>query len=301
MEKKVKRAEISMTVGKGSPSPTKIPAAGTGLRSSMDFPDADSLAQKYGVMEKPVVESPPRQSAAPNPAVQRTEMEMMRKLEDKNKKIEQLCVLLEALEPAPGVDAERIQKLLDSGIDENVDFRDAKIVNLAKKSHRLTMLLNKEKLVSEKLNQQATSLQKTIDNLNQELQSAKASSSNRAEPPKVYNRNTTIGGGAAGGEAGSAGGTSAEDYLSTIAGLTRDLKESTKTVDKLKRELAESTEENKQLSRALSRELGDGVSLEQAVSGGWRGRAQQIIMLKAKVRSLICACSIEKIGVACWF
>lgn len=43
-----------------------------------------------------------------------------------------------------------------------------------------------------------------------------------------------------------------------------------------------SVEESKQLSRALSREIGEGVALEDAVSGGWRGRAQQIIMLKNK-------------------
>ncbi len=46
------------------------------------------------------------------------------------------------------------------------------------------------------------------------------------------------------------------------------------------------SEEVKTLTRALANEVGDGVTLEQAVDGGWRGRAQQIIMLKSKVKRL---------------
>lgn len=70
-----------------------------------------------------------------------------------------------------------------------------------------------------------------------------------------------------------------------IAGLNRDVKEGGKQIDELKRKLAQSVDEAKQLSRALAREIGEGVTLEDAVNGGWRGRAQQIIMLKNKVSS----------------
>lgn len=239
-------------------------------QSTLGFVDPNSLAQKYGVAEKfELVQPPPPVFSA---AQQRSEVDMLRKLEEKNRKIDQLCVLLEALEPAPGVDPERIQKLMDEGIDENVDFRDAKIVSLAKKSHRLTQQLNKEKTVTDKLNQQILELQKTVGSLSQELQMAKASSGNRGEP-KVYNRNTAT----------AEGVSSAEDYLVKIAGLTRDVKEGAKHIEELKRKLAQSTDEAKQLSRALAREIGEGVTVEDAVSGGWRGRAQQIIMLKNKV------------------
>lgn len=260
--------EASITVGaKGSPA--KSPAK---EQSTLGFVNANSLAEKYGVAEKAeVVQPPPPVFTA---SQQRAEVDMLRKLEEKNRKIDQLCVLLEALEPAPGVDPERIQKLMDEGIDENVDFRDSKIVSLAKKSHRLTQQLNKEKSVTDKLNQQVLELQKTVGSLTQELQAVKASSSNRGEP-KVYNRNT----------AAAEGGTSAEDYLVKIAGLNRDVKEGGKQIDELKRKLAQSVDEAKQLSRALAREIGEGVTLEDAVNGGWRGRAQQIIMLKNKVSS----------------
>lgn len=42
----------------------------------------------------------------------------------------------------------------------------------------------------------------------------------------------------------------------------------------------------KKLTRALTKELGEGVSIEQAVDEGWRGRAQTIVMLKSKVMSM---------------
>lgn len=272
MEKRVKRSEVNIVIAaKGNTSPNNSPYKGS---TAGQFPDASILAQKYGVVEKEDTLQPPVPQA-PSHSTQRNEVEMIRKLEEKNKKIEQLCVLLEALEPAPGVDPERIQKLMDEGVDENVDFRDAKIVSLAKKSHRLTMQLNKERSVTDKLNQQVLELQKNVGSLNQELQAAKAATG-RGESNKVYNRNMP-----AAGES-----TSAEDCLVTIAGLNRDLKESNKQMDELKRKLAQSVEESKQLSRALSRELGEGVTLEQAVSGGWRGRAQQIIMLKNKVLTI---------------
>lgn len=264
----MKRSEVNIVIAaKGSPSPKNSPYKGS---TAGHFPDANILAQKYGVVEKEDLAQPPIPQASNS---QRNDVEMLRKLEEKNKKIEQLCVLLEALEPAPGVDPERIQKLMDEGVDENVDFRDAKIVSLAKKSHRLTMQLNKERSVTDKLNQQVLELQKNVGSLNQELQAAKAAAG-RGDSSKVYNRNAP------------AAGESPEDYLVTIAGLNRDVKESNKQIDELKRKLAQSVEEGKQLSRALSRELGEGVTLEQAVSGGWRGRAQQIIMLKNKVPTL---------------
>jgi len=125
MEKRVRRVEANITVGaKGSPKKSPMKE-----QSTLGFVDPNSLAEKYGVAEKAeIIQPPPPVFSA---SQQRAEVDMLRKLEEKNRKIDQLCVLLEALEPAPGVDPERIQKLMDEGIDENVDFRDSKIVSLA--------------------------------------------------------------------------------------------------------------------------------------------------------------------------
>eukprot|EP00601_Ochromonadales_sp_CCMP2298_P020884 CAMPEP_0173318362 /NCGR_PEP_ID=MMETSP1143-20121109/27616_1 /TAXON_ID=483371 /ORGANISM="non described non described, Strain CCMP2298" /LENGTH=241 /DNA_ID=CAMNT_0014261601 /DNA_START=65 /DNA_END=787 /DNA_ORIENTATION=+ len=241
MERRVKRGEVSITVGgKDSPSPKKLGG----------FPDAVNLAERYGVAERKELEqeisSPARSGMS-----QRAEMEMLRKLEDKNRRIEQLCVMLEALEPAPGVDPERIQRLLESGIDENVDFRDAKIVNLAKKSHRLSMQLNKERAVGEKLAQLLAVERKTVEALGKEALAK------QVQAPKVYNRNLTATGAGAG--VGGAG-----EGVDEVAQAQRELREAIRTVEDLKKRLLQATDESKQLGRALVRELGEGVSVEQA-------------------------------------
>lgn len=270
MEKRIKRASVDITIGSKDGSPLK------------DFPNIENLAMKYGVTSgtTSVNDENGNNASNNNPSTQlaesslilarEKEIEYQQKIEQKNKRIEQLCIMLEALEITPGVDPQKIQKLINEGLDENADFRDSKIVSLAKKSHKLTMQLNKEKSVNDKLNIQLSDTQKTIETLNQELQTAKLLASNRSDT-KSYNRNAD---------------TSGADHVATIAGLSRDLKETNKVVDDLKTKLNQSVEESKKLSRALTRELGEGVSLDQAVDGGWRGRAQQIIMLKAKVSTL---------------
>jgi predicted RNase H-like nuclease (RuvC/YqgF family) len=266
MEKRIKRASVDITIGSKDGSPLK------------DFPNIENLSMKYGVTNStPSVNDEKGNASNNNLATQlaesslmlarEKELEYQQKIDEKNKRIEQLCIMLEALEITPGVDPQKIQKLINEGLDENADFRDSKIVSLAKKSHKLTMQVNKEKAVNDKLNIQLSDAQKTIETLNQELQTAKLHASNRSDT-KSYNRNAD---------------TSAADHTATIAGLSRDLKETNKVVDDLKSKLVQSVEESKKLSRALTRELGEGVTLDQAVDGGWRGRAQQIIMLKAKV------------------
>jgi predicted RNase H-like nuclease (RuvC/YqgF family) len=77
-----------------------------------------------------------------------------------------------------------------------------------------------------------------------------------------------------------------EVQAETIKSLKKELAESNKTVDELKHKLYLQSEENKTLKGTLARELGEGVTVEQAVEGNWRGRAQQILMLKAKIKKL---------------
>eukprot|EP01036_Dinobryon_divergens_P024693 gene24693-33164_t len=244
---------------------------GEGSLKAYSFPDPQSLALKYGLMndsgggeraaekrDKQVGEEPvdPEQQRAKEQALQM--QSLVRKLDEKNRKIESLCVLLEAVEPMPGMDPDRIRRALeadtkDDGSAAEVDFRDSKIVALAKKSHRLQMLLNKE----------------------------------RAN-------------GGSGAGSGSQGGlklpalrpnsanSNAEQIAQANAALTKELRDVNRAADELKKKNSALVEENKNLSRALSKEIGEGggVTVEQAVSGGWKGRAQQIVMLKAKIRKL---------------
>lgn len=160
-------------------------------------------------------------------------------------------------------------------IDGQVDLRDSKIVALAKKSHKLTMLLNKEKALTDRLALDNEDLRRQVESLTQEIALSKTQSdlSNKAGA-KTYNRHAL------------ANQSKKDEDEQNVLQLQRNLRDAQRTIDDLKTKVRDLTEENKALSKVLTKELGDGVALEQAVDAGWRGRAQQIILLKAKIKQL---------------
>lgn len=292
MQKRVQRREVDIKVNiagspisaksgglKQSPSPTK-PANST----FYNLPDPSALAAKYGIQDAAAeAANNSNSSAANDQSATIAEYEaiistMRSKVEEKNRKIEQLCVMMEALEPVPGVDPARVQAILNDRLAEDeIDLRDGKIVALAKKSHRLTMQLNKEKATNDRLSQDILELKRKNDTLLQEIDMLKAAEASRGTETKTYNRHAL---------AQVAKKEEEDQKQESAVNVQRQLKENAKLIDDLKAKVKELSEENKGLSRALQRELGDGVTLEQAVDGGWRGRAQQIIMLKSKVKQL---------------
>jgi hypothetical protein len=232
---------------------------------------------------------------------------MKSKLVEKNKKIEHLCQLLEVLEPIPGFNpakyAEILQRQQETGVvnDEMVDLRDSKIVSLAKKSHRLNQQLNKEKLNNERLADDMNEWKKRYDQLQNEIEVLKSTLRAKSETKVIYNRQNIM---AAGGSTKSSGlpnisenddldgstdngeggtGQSNEGNEKVSNSIARKYKESQKTIEELKKKMKEIADENATLTKTLKKELGDNVTLEQAVDSGWRGRAQQIVMLKSKV------------------
>eukprot|EP01033_Poteriospumella_lacustris_P011763 gene11763-8380_t len=294
MQKRVQRREVDIKVNvagspisakvggqKQSPSPAK-PANST----FYNLPDPGALAAKYGIPDPDAANSNninSSNSAANDQSATIAEYEaiistMRSKVEEKNRKIEQLCVMMEALEPVPGVDPARVQAILNDRLAEDeIDLRDGKIVALAKKSHRLTMQLNKEKATNDRLSQDIVELKRKNDTLLQEIDMLKAAEASRGAETKTYNRHAL---------AHAAKKEEEDQKQESAVNVQRQLRESAKLIDELKAKVKDLSEENKGLSRALQRELGDGVALEQAVDGGWRGRAQQIIMLKSKVKQL---------------
>lgn len=187
-------------------------------------------------------------------------------LEKKNREIEKLLVLLEACEPVPGISVEKFTKLLASS-DENCDYRDSKIVDLAKKVRRLTVTINKDKALNEMNATLIQELNSKCNQLQQELDS-RSLLPNRGSSSKSSRERDV------------------DPDMESLSRLQKELVQSQRHAEEMKKKLAQTTEENKNLSRALARELGDGVTIEQAVDGGWRGRAQQIIMLKSKIKKL---------------
>ena len=100
---------MDITIGSKDGSPLK------------DFPNIENLAAKYGVTNGTSSVND-RKDVNANAATllaesslqlaRQKETEYQQKIDEKNKRIEQLCVMLEALEITPGVDPQKIQKLI---------------------------------------------------------------------------------------------------------------------------------------------------------------------------------------------
>ncbi len=304
MEKRVTRKEVNVYVdgndGSKSARPTSSKFANQGKNlivgsSTYSIPDPEALAAKYGI-ETALSSSKEASAAQYEVELQQKEQKiqqlesavliMKSKIEEKNRKIEHLCVLIEALEPTPGMNPGKYQQILEEKILEGeVALSDSKIVSLAKKSHKLTMQVNKERTINTQLNEEINDWKRRYEGLLDEYEKAKNIIQQKNET-KVYNRSSLLGGRdnistsqspLKDGEGGD------EATAATIQALQKQVKESTKTIDELKRKMKELSDENIKLTATLKKEIGDGISLEQAVDGGWRGRAQQIVMLKAKV------------------
>ena len=64
---------------------------------------------------------------------------LRQELDERRQQVRKLGVMLEALAPAPGLDAERLLDVLEGTDVEHADPRDVKIVSLAKKSRNLAL------------------------------------------------------------------------------------------------------------------------------------------------------------------
>ena len=185
--------------------------------------------------------------------IDRTEALEMQ-LEKRDLEIEKLCVLLESLQTLPGVRADGMIKQFDSNAEDIADSRDSKIVSLAKKNRNITVMLNKERASADSRGIQIQCLLKRLE----------VAEKVQPDLPKKGEDQDT-------------------------ATLRKEVISLNRTIDDMRKKCFQATEENKKLLRALSNEVGDSVKAEEAIDGTWRGRAQQIIMLKAKVKNLTLA------------
>jgi len=199
----------------------------------------------------------------------KTQESLVSQVEESARTIEQLHVLLEALTPMPGFDAEKYRRIIfakhSKATDvevEDIDHRDSKIVSLAKKARNLTVLLNKEKAENDKFREEIASLHSVNDKLTMELEVSR------------INR---------GGSSSGSRDIKNDDSENDVTTLKKELSSANKALEEMRRKLVQAKDETKTLKATLSKELGDGVTLEEAVDGSWRGRAQQIVMLKSKV------------------
>ena len=273
MERKVQRKSVEVTID--SPSPKKN-------SGHHDLPSFDELSKKYDVLNSYASSKEEDSSAEKYGALLLEANETISKLHTqltlKTKQIDQLSILIESLEPTPGVNSQSIQSALKQSSDmgASLDPRDKKIVSLAKKVHNLTFSLNKEKVNVEQQMSINSHLTNQINSLTEELNGLKANLTKN--DTKIYSKSILQ---------GNQNSKAVEGDDKGNANYLRELRDCHKEIEELKRKNTSWQDENRGLTRALAKEVGDGVSVEHAVSEGWRGRAQQIVMLKAKVYSFI--------------
>ena len=91
----------------------------------------------------------------------------------KNREIEKYAILLESIEPVPGINPEKILKLIESGsqaTDVMTDYRDVKIVSLAKKCRALNLSLMKEKAAFDKKSCECDDWARQCEKMKKELE-----------------------------------------------------------------------------------------------------------------------------------
>ena len=135
MKKTVKKREIDVTVNFKEDKDSSDEDSNSFKMGLKNFPDEATLATKYGLVSlktenqgdlKDLCESLQREKES----LLNSQQSLLIKVETKNKKIESLCVLLEALEPIPGVNANKYRQLIEndnSTEGDVVDFRDSKV------------------------------------------------------------------------------------------------------------------------------------------------------------------------------
>lgn len=196
---------------------------------------------------------------------------LMSTLGQQQREIERLKELVVASEAVSGIDAERLRNLQnpDSTSGEQLDPRDAKIVDLAKKNRKVNLALERERT--------------KVRQLSAELD--KARKVNAAKTARISKLASGRAGPGAPSSQGEAGGKNNE--MSAVLSQNKQMK---KTVNTLKRKLEASNTDLRKVFRALQSEVGDTLSLQEVVKrgsdDGARGRAEKITKLKSRVKRL---------------
>ncbi|CAK4082564.1 unnamed protein product [Aphanomyces euteiches] len=185
--------------------------------------------------------------------------ELVATIKDLKRQVAELEVLLEGVEPIPGLDINSLKDVLQGADIVDHDIRDVKIVHMAKKLRQTKVTLTKERNKAAGASSRIAELEQALhqaqeDLLRSQRQVHKLQLGEKPSEPKID--------------------------LSSVVPV--------KKFDELRVKFEAQTIELKKTQRALQREVGEDVPLAELLDGesGKRGRAQQIVMLKAKVKKL---------------
>jgi hypothetical protein len=253
----MKASPTKSTVGKGGHSLQKpvIDIHITQEQKQMESSDSNSPLKVSEDVDNSLYE----QIGNMNANFKHQSEKLVQKLNEKSKEIENLCILLESLTPVPGLHPEKFMKLIVEGDTSDIDYRDSKIVELAKKCRRLQVALNKER--SEEI-------------------------TNQMKIQELSNRNEVLL-----KQIDSLSSSSTKDIVHEISSeerdqLQREVGLANKQIEELKRKLSTANDDLKRQQKILQKEVGDTVNVNQLSDEGWKGRAQQIVMLVRSCRLL---------------
>ncbi|ETW08912.1 hypothetical protein, variant [Aphanomyces invadans] len=192
-------------------------------------------------------------------ALQLKNSELVATIKDYKHQVTELQLMLEAMEPIPGLDVNSLRDVLQGAEVVDHDIRDVKIVHQAKKLRQAKIALNKEKVKGAGASGRIAELEKQLHDAEENYHKSqrlvhKLQLGEKPEPKPEATTNTVP----------------------------------LKKFEDLRVKYEAATIELKKTQRALQREVGDDVPLADVLDGegGKRGRAQQIVMLKAKVKKL---------------
>ncbi|KAG1695686.1 hypothetical protein DVH05_019425 [Phytophthora capsici] len=210
---------------------------------------------------------------------------------DLRQQVKMLQIQLEAQTPVPGLDVDAVQDiLLEKDNIEHAsiycDVRDMKIVHQAKTIRALKRSLQREKQLAADADKQCKTMDATNRKLEEQVDILKLKLQ-RFQARDVAEKNSNVDVPSQ-NQQPETPETSSSDAVVNHGALK-------KLYEELKLKTATLQQELKKTQRALAREVGDDIPLDEIVgekdnstSGASRrrGRAQQIIILKAKVKKL---------------
>ncbi|KAH7474124.1 Coiled-coil domain-containing protein 13 [Phytophthora ramorum] len=204
---------------------------------------------------------------------------------DLRQQLKTLQIQLEAQAPVPGLDVDAVQDILLEKDNIEHDVRDVKIVHQARMVRTLKLSLQREKQLAadairqcKEMKSTSTNLEEEVDTLKLKLQRFQArAAADKANPTGITNQSQLP-------ELSTPSLTDGGNDSGALKKLCEELKSKNTALQ----------QELKKIQRALVREVGDDVPLEDIVGNtdstasgaSRRGRAQHIIMLKAKVKKL---------------
>ncbi|EQC40840.1 hypothetical protein SDRG_01907 [Saprolegnia diclina VS20] len=260
-----KRASAKMELGPAPPPRHKAPLA------LPEFDDSDSDDDSHALEDvPPAIETSSNNQSdfkwdgiSDIQSLKHQNAELVAAIKSHKQQINELQLLLEALEPIPGLDVDAFKDILQGSEIVDHDIRNVKIVHQAKKLRQATLAYNKEKTRAAAASTKMAEMERAVEAAQTLQLKAERALQRLQQQPRP-------------------------DVAKKVPSPEKEVAAS-KKLEELKLKCEAQAVELKRTQRALQREVGDDVALSDildASDSGKRGRAQQIVMLKAKIKKL---------------